>query len=223
MQFNHFQKNYIKRHIKYQTIGEIAQYLNLREEEITIYLGKQESRTPKITTNWFKKHWLNLSILTLIFIVTFANALNNVFLSDDLAEIVQNPNVGNFSYIFSHPFGFIRILLNYFAFHLGGLNPIFFRLINYGFHLGSIYLIYTLLALLYNKRVAFFTAIIFAIHPAIAEAVVWISGGTYPQYAFFFLLSFLLYILSAKKKFFYFLSSIFYLSCHILSCLWLFL
>lgn len=148
---------------------------------------------------WFKNHRVNLSILTLLVAVTFTNALNNAFLSDDLAEIVQNPGVGQFSYIFTHPFGFIRILLNYFAFHLGGLNPIFFRLINYGFHLGSVFLIYAILNSLYNKRVAIITAVIFAIHPGISEAVVWISGGTYPQYTFFFLLSFFLYILSKNS------------------------
>src|SRR3989338_10320886 len=103
---------------------------------------------------WLKDNWVNLTLLTLLLVITFANALNNAFLSDDLAEIVQNPNVGKFSYIFTHPFGFIRILLNYFAYHLGGLNPVFFRLINYGFHLGSAFLIYTILTILYNKRLA---------------------------------------------------------------------
>ncbi|MBI3103780.1 tetratricopeptide repeat protein [Candidatus Daviesbacteria bacterium] len=161
--------------------------------------------------NWLKDNWINLSILTLLIAVTFANALNNVFLSDDLAEIVQNPNVGKFSYIFTHPFGFIRILLNYFAYHLGGLNPAVFRLINYGFHLGSVLLIYTILTILINRRLAIIAAAFFAIHPAISEAVVWISGGTYPQYTFFFLLSFLFYILSSKSRLFYLLSSIFYL------------
>lgn len=167
------------------------------------YIQKQN---PKINQNWFKNHWISLLVLTLLIATTFANALNNAFLSDDLAEIVQNPNVGKFSYIFSHPFGFIRILLNYFAYHLGGLNPVFFRLINYAFHLGSTYLIYAILTILYNRRLAIIAAALFAIHPAISEAVVWISGGTYPQYTFFFLLSFLLYIISKKNHTLYWAS-----------------
>jgi len=160
----------------------------------------------QINQNWFKNNWISLFILTLLIAITFANALNNAFLSDDLAEIVQNPNVGKFSYIFSHPFGFIRILLNYFAYHLGGINPVFFRLINYAFHLGSTYLIYAILTILYNRRLAIIAATLFAIHPAISEAVVWISGGTYPQYTFFFLLSFLLYIFSKKSHTLYWAS-----------------
>lgn len=225
MQFTHSQKNYIKKYIRQHSIEEVSQRLNVAKvdlvdylekrwgrEKLDIYLKKQSpppegiQKSPPDYKNWFKDNWINLSILTLLIAATFANALNNAFLSDDLAEIVQNPEVGKFSYIFSHPFGFIRILLNYFAYHLGGLNPAFFRLINYGFHLGSTFLIYTILTHLYNKRIAIIAAALFAIHPVISEAVVWISGGTYPQYTFFFLLSFLLYILSKKNAIIYWVS-----------------
>lgn len=161
-----------------------------------------------------KKHWPSLLFLLILVLVVYANSFNNVFLSDDLAEIVQNPNIGNFNNILAHPFGFIRPLLYWTAFHINGLNPVIFRLINIFFHIGSVFVIYVLLNLLYSKRLALFVAAIFAVHPAIAEAVVWISGGSYPQYSFFVLLSFLFYILSAAKnsrRLFYLLSPIFYL------------
>lgn len=162
--------------------------------------------------NWLNKHWPPLLLLLMLISVTYGNSLNNVFLSDDLAEIVQNPNVGNLEYaITSHPFGFIRLIFYWMAFHLGGLNPAFFRSINYSMHIGSMFLIYAILNLTSSKRLALVVAAIFAVHPGISEAVVWVSGGMYPQYTFFFLLSFLFYILSSKRKLFYFLSSIFYL------------
>lgn len=162
--------------------------------------------------NYLKIHLLNLIILFVLIIITFSNSLNNAFLSDDLAEIVNNPNIGNLSFaITSHPFGFIRLIFYWLAFHLGGLNPILFRFINIFFHSGSVLLIYILFNLFFSKRIALFVSVIFAVHPAISEAVVWISGGMYPQYTFFFLLSFLFYILSTKKPFLYFLSAIFYL------------
>lgn len=135
--------------------------------------------------------------------MTYGNSLNNAFLSDDLAEIVQNPNIGNFSNIFTRPFGFIRLLLYWAAFNIGGLNPVIFRLINIVFHTGSVFLIYILLSHSFSKRLGIFVAAVFAVHPAISEAVVWISGGMYSQYTFFFLLSFLLYVLSAKRRLFY--------------------
>lgn len=152
--------------------------------------------------NWFKENWLYLLILTALSLITYGNSLNNAFLSDDIAEIRDNPLIGDLGYaISSHPFGFIRLFFYWLAYHIGGLNPFFFRLINIGFHLGSIYLIYTILNLIYsNKKLSLIVASLFAVHPAISEAVVWISGGMYPQYTFFFLLSLLLYILAVTKN-----------------------
>ena len=159
-----------------------------------------------------KKHWPIFLLLFVLILLTYGNSLNNAFLSDDLAEIVNNPNVGNLRFaIETRPFGLIRLLLYWSAFNTGGLNPFLFRLINIFFHTGSVFLIYLLLNHLYSKRLAFFVAVLFAVHPAISEAVVWISGGSYPQYTFFFLLSFLFYLLAAKRKLFYLLSSVFYL------------
>lgn len=170
-----------------------------------------------------KKHWPNLLLLLILILITYGNSFNNAFLSDDIAEIVQNPNIGNFDNLATRPFGFIRLFFYWLAFNLGGLNSVVFRSINIFLHLGTVFVIYALFNHLYSKRIALLTALIFAVHPGISEAVVWISGGSYPQYAFFFLLSFLFYILSAaknsssayilaaKKKFYYLLSIIFYL------------
>ncbi len=151
--------------------------------------------------SFVKKNRFSLIFLFFLTIVAYANAWNNAFLSDDLAEIVNNPHIGDLGYaITSHPFGFIRLILYWLIFHIGGLNQILFRSINYVFHVGSVFLVFAIVSKLYSKRAALFTSAIFAVHPAITEAVIWISGGMYPQYAFFILLAFLLYILSNKSK-----------------------
>lgn len=161
-------------------------------------------------SSWFKAHGPYISLLTLLILITYGNSLNNVFLSDDIAEIRDNPFIGDLTYaVTSHPFGFIRLVLYWLAFHLGGLNPIFFRSINLFFHTGSTLLIYALLNLIHSKKLAFIVAAVFAVHPAIAEAVVWISGGMYAQYTFFFLLAFFFYVKAARK--FYWLSIFCYL------------
>lgn len=157
-----------------------------------------------------KKNLPLIAVLIFSVLAIYFNSLDNAFVSDDIAEIVQNPNIGEFSYIFSHPFGFIRLILNWIAFHLGGLTPYLFRSINILFHIGNVLLIfYILQKIVGSRKIAFFVAWIYACHPAISEAVVWISGGTYPQYAFFFLLSFYWYLKSSKK--YYWLSLIAYL------------
>ncbi len=155
---------------------------------------------------WFKNHYLFLLLLLCLILITYSNSLNNAFLSDDLAEIVNNPNIGNFSSIFTHPFGFIRPLLYLLVFHIGGLSQILFRLINIIFHIGSVFLIYAIFNFISSKKQALIVASIFAVHPSLSEAVVWISGGMYPQYTFFFLLSFLMYLLSKNSNKLYFLS-----------------
>lgn len=147
-----------------------------------------------------KKHWPVFLLLFILTLFTYVNSFNNVFLSDDLAEIVQKPEIAQLSNLATRPFGFIRLFLYWLAFHIGGLNPFVFRVINIFFHAGSVFLAYLILNHLYSKRLALFVAAIFAVHPAISEAVVWISGGAYPQYAFFFLLSFLLYILAKDSR-----------------------
>ncbi len=160
----------------------------------------------------FKNNWPIFLILTVLVFTTYGNSLNNAFVSDDIAEIRDNPNMGNFSYVFTHPYGFIRLILYYFVYQIAGLSPIGFRLINFFFHIGSVLLIYILIKLLYSsKRIAFFSSAIFAVHPAISESIIWISGGSYPQYTFFFLISLIIYIVSKENWKYYLLSLIFFL------------
>lgn len=161
---------------------------------------------------FIKKHWPSLLILFLLVITAYGNALNNDFLSDDLAEIVQNPNIGNFSAIFNHTFGYIRPFIYWVIYNIFGANPIPFRALAYLFHIGGVFTLYAIVHHIYSKKsVALITASIFAVHPALTEAVIWISGGMYPQYAFFFLMSFLLYLLAKERKKYYWLSVLFYL------------
>ena len=148
-----------------------------------------------------KNHWPNLLILSVLVIFTYGYFLNNAFVSDDIAEIANKPEILNFSRIFNYLFAPIRHIIYFVAVHIGGFNPWPFRLSNFIFHLFSSYLVYLILFLIYrSKRVATFAGSAFAVHPAIAEAVLWISGGMYAQYTFFFLLSFYFYILSEAKN-----------------------
>lgn len=153
-----------------------------------------------------------LVILTLMLLggAVYLNALSNAFVSDDIAEIAKNPLISDpLASISTNPFGFIRLLLYWVAHSVGGLNPSYFRSINLLFHLLNICLVFTIINLILNsKRVAFFAAALFAVHPVLVEPVTWISGGSYPQYSFFFLVSFLLYILSRHKPILYWFSVI---------------
>lgn len=231
MNLTHDQKKYIKRHIRDQSLDQIAYYLKADENTLAEYIKKrwgedkfeaisanQENLEPKVqpapSTKWYSKTWVHILLIISLIFIAYTNSLNNAFVSDDIAEIRDNPNIGNLATITSRPFGFIRLIIYWLSYHVGGLNPFAFRMTNFLFHIGSSLLVYFILLKLSNfKKIAIITSLLFAVHPAISEAVVWISGGMYTQYTFFFLLSFLFYILS-KNNLKYYLLSIF---CYSLS------
>ncbi|MGB9911213.1 MAG: tetratricopeptide repeat protein [Microgenomates group bacterium] len=228
------QKKELKKLVKTKTLKETVEILNIDEKEAKNYLldiwGKEKyqkrvkenlvvhslSKSKLILPESFKfKEWLKINKKILFFLfflvlATYAVALPNEFISDDLPAIVENPKISNFSYFFSSQFPLYFNLRNFLYFLINkifGLNPIPFRLINIFFHLGTVFLIYLLLHFFFPSPLPFFTASLFAVHPILIEAVTWISGGPYSQAGFFILLSLLFWIFLTKtqqKKFLFY-------------------
>jgi tetratricopeptide (TPR) repeat protein len=134
--------------------------------------------------------------LTFLVLLTYANSLQNEFLSDDIPSIVQNENIKTFSFVIANPLAAVQPFIYFLIYRIAGPNPAAFRLVNILFHVGTVWLIYLIISRLINSKVAFISAAIFAVHPILTESVTWISGGPYSWYSFFFLLSFLTYIRS---------------------------
>jgi tetratricopeptide (TPR) repeat protein len=63
--------------------------------------------------------------------------------------------------------------------------------------------IYLLVDLLVERRAALLAGVLVAVHPILAEAVTWISGGGHAQYALFLVISLILYILAGKERKYY--------------------
>ena len=213
------QKHYIKKNIGKLPIEKITVDLGLPEKEIRKYLKKQwgtekyekffrkeaSQKIPeKINSPGFKKFFAdNINIFAFLFIlilICYSNSIGNQFVSDDVATIKNNPEVGKLSLVFSNLLNSIQMSLYYVAFHLGGGSPWAFRIINISLHFGSTILLFSILNILANKRIAVFGAAIFAVHPILVESVAWIAGMPYALYSFFLLLSFLFYINSKERK-----------------------
>lgn len=220
MSLNHDQKNYIKSNIHSKGLNRLASELNISEKEIINYLEKKWDRDKlnkflkkqEYKDDFKLKNGVILLILTSLVVITYANSLNNAFVSDDIAEIAQKTTIGDLGYIIrTYPTGIIRHFIYWITYSIAGLTPFAFRLTNIFFHLGSTFLVfYIMFSIFKSKRAAFFTSSLFAVHSAILEAFVWISGGIYAQYTFFFLLSFFLYITSSEDKKRYFFSIVAY-------------
>lgn len=233
MGLDNSQKNYIKRNLRHLLVSKIAADLELPENEVLDYLKKKWSPEKynkflrrRLTENsasgqaattfsffgFFRENRLILLFLAALVLASYANSFRNGFVSDDIAGFLRNENIGKFSSIFAGSMHFsLANFFQFIAFHIGGLHPFTFRIINILSHLGCVVIIYILLSLSMNKRVATIAASLFAVHPILTESVSWISGGLYSMYAFFFLLSFLFYLFSESNPKYFRYSIIFFI------------
>jgi len=232
MPLNNRQKQYIKKKVRKYALSDIAANIGVSEEEILSYLKKKwpgekydkylrERSVPDSTSGemiasfsflkFFLENRFVLVGLALLVLASYFNSFFNGFTSDDVVGFAKNPDIGKFSPVFGGLLRFsIPRFFDFVAFHIGGLHPFTFRIINIFSHLGCVFVIYLLFSLSLNKRVAIIAASIFAVHPILTESVSWISGGLYSIYAFFFLLSFLFYLLSENNKKYFRYSILFY-------------
>ncbi|MFA6285612.1 MAG: hypothetical protein WC643_03755, partial [Parcubacteria group bacterium] len=233
MGLDNLQKNYIKKNLRNYPISKIAADLELPESEILDYLKKrwspekyerflrnrfvnksapEQGAVSFSFLNFFRENRLILLFLAALVLVSYANSFGNGFVSDDIGGFLRNENIGKFSNVFSGPVHFsLSAFFQFIAFHIGGMHPFTFRIINIFSHLGCVIMVYLLLTLSMKKQIAFVAAVLFAVHPILTESVSWISGGLYSMYAFFFLLSFLFYLFSESDKKYFRYSIIFFI------------
>ncbi len=140
----------------------------------------------------------------------FANTYGGEFAYDDYYLITDNPGVhtlSNFGAFFTglsrtsntelqfdiyRPLSPASFALSYAAF---GLNPVPYHLINILLHAINVVLVFLLLRrAMGDDTKAALAAAIFAVHPAQAEAVSWISSRGGPQHLLFMLLAMLSYL-----------------------------
>jgi len=144
-----------------------------------------------------KQNWQIFLLLAAVVFCVYANSLNNDFVSDDVAGILNNEQIGEFKLGLNFPHNWLWAA----TYHLFGKNPIPFRIENILFHLANVWLIFILLLIFIRKKTAsLLIALIFSAHPILTESITWISGGIYVQYSFFVLLSFLFYLLTRLEK-----------------------
>lgn len=218
------QKHYIRQN--WETLGpdRIASDLGLASKTVLKYLQKhlpekkyrklidqagsrrsvperQEDTAPGQDFNIQRFIQENTRYFVLFFFLVFVlylNTFDNAFLSDDIPGVANNPALADFSHFFSKIYW--GELPYFILAKLGLMSPFYFRAINIFFHFGSTCLIFVIFNLAFRrKNLALITALLFAIHPIMTESVTWISGRPYSQYLFFFLLSFLFYLLSRQQ------------------------
>lgn len=218
------QKEKLKKLIKTKNLKEVAEILKIDQEEARQYLLKlwgkekyqkrvkenketQPALFPSFRFNlkiWFSQNQKYLIFLAILVLLVYAVSLPNEFLSDDIPAIVQNPQITSPNYFFGpqfFPFHFNPRNFFLFLIHkIFGLNPAPFRFLNIISHLGVVFLVYLLTHFFFPPPIPLFSASLYAVHPILTEAVIWISGGPYSNGAFFLLLSLVFWIVWQKNQ-----------------------
>jgi hypothetical protein len=142
--------------------------------------------------------------------LVYRNALHNPFVYDDNRLIVTNPSIEHLSNVHEivwHEVTRPIVNLSYaIDFHFWGRNPFGYHLTSLGLHLINIALVYLLAWRVTDDRqrrspptrdwlkpgvVAFGTAMLFAVHPMMTEAVGYVSGRSELLCGIFFLVAML--------------------------------
>jgi protein O-mannosyl-transferase len=172
---------------------------------------------------------LNASVL--IFLIGFAvygNSFNNEFTNWDDEDLVVNNktirslSIENVRKIFTFHKGStyqpVRVFSYAVDYYFWKFNPLGYHIQNTLLHaFAGIFLFLALLSAIpqikvregfsesETRYIAFFTAILFIVHPVNVEAVAWLSGRKYVLLAFFLFLSFYLFVKSSEGDRFHWL------------------
>ena len=175
--------------------------------------ARQESSLGCCGRRWSEAELLLL--LGLVSLAVYANTLGNGFVYDDHEQVLHNPYLRSFRYlpdiftsnVWSHlgsqgesnyfrPVMTLGYLLCYQAF--GDLAYIF-HLYNIVFNTAVVMMLYFLSVRLFGRKdLAVWAALVFALHPVHTESVAWIAAITDLELAFFYLLTFYLYVRLAE-------------------------
>jgi hypothetical protein len=148
-------------------------------------------------------------------LIAYSNTFTASFHFDDNPSIIENSTIRHptseniVSLLLGiRPVVYLSIMLNY---QLGGLNVVGYHIFNIGVHIANSVFVYLLVLWtltqpsLGNKykdranRMAFFAALLFAVHPVHTESVTYIISRTELLATFFYLATFLLFIRGATS------------------------
>jgi hypothetical protein len=132
---------------------------------------------------------LPVALLLISAAVAYANSFNGVFQFDDVT-ILADARIGDKSTFVSHLGTMIRpaLKLTFLADRsLWGANAAGYHLINLLLHAGSGLFLFAIVSRLAEVRTAFWTTLLFLVHPIAVETVTYISGRATGLMAFFYL------------------------------------
>ena len=156
-------------------------------------------------------HLLAFSVIALLILITYSNTFTASFHFDDDAAISENPGIKRVSWDAfnsllhtNRPVVNLSLMLNY---ALSGMNVVGWHIFNTSVHIANSWFVYLLFLWTFTapglkrrfadqdaSRMAFFGAVLFAVHPIQTESVTYIISRTELLASFFYLGAFLFFI-----------------------------
>ncbi len=159
----------------------------------------------------------NYLFLILIFVFTFiiyGNSIGGDFVNlDNLELTLESPNIKNISFSVKH-LSFISFYLSI-IYKFFGTNPHAYHFFSVLFHAINGVLVFFLTYIIFGKKSASITTLLFLAHPANTESISWHAGFVYPIRSVAILGVLILYSLFKKsnsKKYLYISSGVFLIS-----------
>jgi tetratricopeptide (TPR) repeat protein len=169
----------------------------------------------------FDNFWIWAAILVAVTVSVYLPSLSNGFMifDDDRAirynDIIKNPTLeGIFATRNLGMYAPVTWLGYALVYAIAGENATAFHAFSLLLHIGCVESVFYLLRLLQpNREVAFFAALLFALHPIQVEATCWIAGQSALTFSFFYLLGLVAYALwqQREKPVFYGVTILFFL------------
>ena len=152
-----------------------------------------------------KENWIFLLIICVGVFVLYFNSLHGAFVSDDYASIPDNTTVTDFTSQIKG--GYLVGVCNWLLSVIFGVaNPIGFHVFNLFLYLIVCIFAFVFLYIVFDKKTAILSTILFAVLPVHVEAVSWISGKPYlltSVTVLFEMILFVLYLKTGIKKYFW--------------------
>jgi tetratricopeptide (TPR) repeat protein len=178
---------------------------------------------PFSSLSWTDNPFVHITCLVFLIIIIYGNTFNAPFQWDETDFIVKNPIIKDLHY-FSSPsdakgfelysaliiryIGYLTFALNY---KIHGFSVTGYHIVNISIHIANSILVYLLVSLTFRtpfmkgmeqraegrgQKIAFFSSLLFAVHPLQTEAVTYVFQRFASLAAFFYLLSLTAYIKS---------------------------
>lgn len=215
------QKKYILDNIGRKSIDKLARELNIRERKIRKFIEKNRSRKEpapiepkKECPSLNKKTVLALVIIAFIGLTVYFNSLDGGFIWDDVYLVRDNTYIKSWEYApdiffkdiaagaktqsnFYRPLQILSYMVDY---SIWGLNVKGYHLTNMILHILTAFCVFALINTLFkDRRLSLITSLLFTVHPALTEAVSYMSGRADLLASLFLLLSLLCYIVSDRS------------------------